>query len=916
MFTLVSCAMLSTSVSAEPVELFGVINLEQPDGKVFKGEIRGDEWLSFAVVSDTKELLVLDKEKFWCYATIDTETHRLVTTSVRYMDGGAPSNRAFEKDLGQVEVNSPDVDTSIDKVTVNNRAMQQKRNLLLVTVEFNDTPLEYSKSEWYDKIFGENKDSVNDYYREATKGLIEFGPAKNTQADNVAGVIKVKLDRNHPNSGFLTPEDGQFSLVQEALNEALNQEKNSIDLSQYDLNNDKKISPDELHILAIFSGYSASAAGGNPNSGVSPVIWPHRSSGNVLNVDGYQLYSYTAVSDKRKAWSSAPEGQSTIGTFVHELGHDLGLPDLYNPAGGGGSGLGSYSIMADSHTTMNGKLSGSYPVHFDAYSKIKLGVVNPMVIDKEQTIDIKELQQENFNVVKVTTKDPMQYYLLENRQFKGFDQAMSTYIHSGGIAIYYVNEHINRNTGIGNQIVTLREADEGIVGYSKLNNKQYNGHDGLYYKGLGASNKDQQTILTNKTIPSTKISDGTYADFDMKIDSISGDVMSVTFEKPVINIEKIAVEPSSVTLEIGDTKQLTAKITPETATNKKVTWSSSDESIIKVDATGKITAKSSGNASITATTQDGLKTSNSSVKVSNISGTFGTVSWGWEEATQTLIFGGGIFPNTGRNFNIRTVIEKNDELKGERIKHIKFTQPTKANSSASMFFSDLEYLETITNLSYLDTSKVTSMTSMFYGAKSLTSLDVSKFDTSNVTTMNEMFSEAKNLTSLDVSKFDTSKVISMAYMFSGANSVTSLDISNFDTSKVTSMGSMFSGANSVTSLDVSKFNTSRVTSMSNMFSGAKSLTSLDVSNFDTSKVNSMSNMFSGVQELNTLTLGKSSIFKNPISLGIPDKENTVYSGRWVLESDATITHDNSTKLLNDYDGSKPGKYTRELKNSH
>ena len=84
----------------------------------------------------------------------------------------------------------------------------------------------------------------------------------------------------------------------------------------------------------------------------------------------------------------------------------------------------------------------------------------------------------------------------------------------------------------------------------------------------------------------------------------------------------ISLSQSSITLPIGSTQTLTATILPANASNKSVTWSSSDESIATVDANGKVTAVSEGLATITATTNDGSNLSAScSVNVTQISAT-------------------------------------------------------------------------------------------------------------------------------------------------------------------------------------------------------------------------------------------------------------------------------------------------------
>ncbi|MBQ6343578.1 MAG: Ig-like domain-containing protein [Anaerolineaceae bacterium] len=55
----------------------------------------------------------------------------------------------------------------------------------------------------------------------------------------------------------------------------------------------------------------------------------------------------------------------------------------------------------------------------------------------------------------------------------------------------------------------------------------------------------------------------------------------------------------------GESRSYTPSISPEDATNKKVTWTTSDESVISVTADGKITAKGSGRATVTCAAEDG-----------------------------------------------------------------------------------------------------------------------------------------------------------------------------------------------------------------------------------------------------------------------------------------------------------------------
>lgn len=67
------------------------------------------------------------------------------------------------------------------------------------------------------------------------------------------------------------------------------------------------------------------------------------------------------------------------------------------------------------------------------------------------------------------------------------------------------------------------------------------------------------------------------------------------------NVESITLDKTEGVLTVGNTVTVTATVTPDTATNASVTWTSSDEAIATVDSEGKITAVAPGTATITAT---------------------------------------------------------------------------------------------------------------------------------------------------------------------------------------------------------------------------------------------------------------------------------------------------------------------------
>ena len=72
-----------------------------------------------------------------------------------------------------------------------------------------------------------------------------------------------------------------------------------------------------------------------------------------------------------------------------------------------------------------------------------------------------------------------------------------------------------------------------------------------------------------------------------------------------VSVTGVSLNQTSLSLEVGAAKTLTATVTPSNATNQNVTFSSSNTAVATVSSTGKVTAIKAGTATITATTADG-----------------------------------------------------------------------------------------------------------------------------------------------------------------------------------------------------------------------------------------------------------------------------------------------------------------------
>ena len=79
----------------------------------------------------------------------------------------------------------------------------------------------------------------------------------------------------------------------------------------------------------------------------------------------------------------------------------------------------------------------------------------------------------------------------------------------------------------------------------------------------------------------------------------------ITVIKPTVKATKITINKTKATLVKGEKISLKATVTPTNATNKAVTWKSSNTKIATVSSTGKVTAKATGTVTITCTAKDG-----------------------------------------------------------------------------------------------------------------------------------------------------------------------------------------------------------------------------------------------------------------------------------------------------------------------
>jgi uncharacterized protein YjdB len=98
----------------------------------------------------------------------------------------------------------------------------------------------------------------------------------------------------------------------------------------------------------------------------------------------------------------------------------------------------------------------------------------------------------------------------------------------------------------------------------------------------------------------------------------TSDSVIVTVAAAEVNVEGVTLNKSTTSIAEGATETLTATVAPPTATNKSVTWRSSEPTVATVDSSGKITALKAGTTTITVTTEDDSFTDTCAVTVTEV----------------------------------------------------------------------------------------------------------------------------------------------------------------------------------------------------------------------------------------------------------------------------------------------------------
>ncbi len=300
-----------------------------------------------------------------------------------------------------------------------------ERRALLILVDFEDNPADYDVEHFEEMLFSEGEyptGSFRDYYQETSYEQLDV-------EGDVAGWYRMPQDYAYYAGAYYGfgayPRNAQ-RLVEDAVDAA----DPDVDFADYDNNNDGVVDM----LIVVHAGVEGA---GNPGN-----IWSHVSvTYGFLAHDGVYVYKY----------AMCPE-LSSIGVYCHEFGHILGLPDLYD-TDYTSTGLGSWSLMASGAHNDYGRT----PAHFDAWCKVKLKWIEPIVVEDKLTGASLPAVENEPVVYRLWTDGATekQYFLVENRQKVGFDE----YLPGDGLLIYHIDDNVRNNRDENHYRVAVEQAD-------------------------------------------------------------------------------------------------------------------------------------------------------------------------------------------------------------------------------------------------------------------------------------------------------------------------------------------------------------------------------------------------------------------------------------------------------------------------
>ncbi len=480
-------ARLAFPVPAWP----GPAVVEQPDGTVFAARRVGDERRNFTETEEGYTIVQDAESGFWFYAVEENGVvaksghvvgkvspkslglKKHLRSQARFEKGKVPSTPSAQFSLGALDEELAPVVARAPEPT---QAVLGTVKALVILARFSGHTTYFTQSQ-FDNLMnqvGYTADgaagSVKDYY-------LAVSGRQLTIDGTVSSWVGLPQNEFFYGAGGASGQDANpWRLVRDAA-QALDQ--TGFDFRPFDVNRDGEIDM----LVIVHSGLGQEYAA-NPSSTVwSQVV----DLTPAESIDGVRISRAAIVPERRRDTTSI----TRIGILCHEMGHLLGLPDLYDEDYSS-SGIGVWGLMGTGSWGGDG-YSEQRPVHLCCWSKVRLGWITPTEIDESSSpVSVPAIENSGASgVFRVSCEmGDGEYLLIENRQKIGFDLNFP----GAGLLVWHIDDNLPWNTDESHYKVGLLQAD----GNRDLEDGSNRGDSGDPFPG--SSNKRR---LDDSTSPNT-----------------------------------------------------------------------------------------------------------------------------------------------------------------------------------------------------------------------------------------------------------------------------------------------------------------------------------------------------------------------------------------------------------------------------
>ena len=423
------------------------INISQPDGTQLTIHLQGDEFYHFQTTEDGY-LLKTNASGYLTFATLNSAGETVESNVIaRNIANRSVSEVQYVKTINKSALLQKAQTTAQKSRMLVTGANQPRRayplngspKALVILANFKDKAFTVSSPQTsYQNLLTQSGYSANggtgsakDYFMSSTYG--KFAP-------NFVVVGPVTLPQTLDYYGKNDASGNDTNPAQMIIDACAAADAAGLDFTQFDTDGDGYVD----NVFVYYAGYNE-AEGAAANT-----IWPHRwsiSSAGIttgITFDGKKIEDYSCTSELKGTTGTNMCG---IGTFCHEFGHVIGLPDYYDTSGTQSNTLNEWDIM-DYGAYSNG---GCTPPVYSAYDRFFLGYLTPQQVSTPSDLTLLPLYQgitqpantdNQAFLFSATTHNlsgaapsPAEFFIVEYRKQTGWD----TYLPAEGMCIWHID---------------------------------------------------------------------------------------------------------------------------------------------------------------------------------------------------------------------------------------------------------------------------------------------------------------------------------------------------------------------------------------------------------------------------------------------------------------------------------------------